>query len=63
MNPTEQARFKPLYLAVQRALTLHGKRPKTTARYAHLTEVTSANAVKKLQHMFQSFSLRWEDTL
>ncbi len=38
-------------------------RPETTARYAHLTEVTSANAVEKLQHMFQSFSIRWEDTL
>ncbi len=38
-------------------------RPETTARYAHLTEVTSAKAVEKLQHMFQSFSLRWEDTL
>ena len=36
-------------------------RPETTARYAHLTEVTSANAAKQLQHMFHAFSLRWED--
>ena len=36
-------------------------RPETTARYAHLTKVTSANAVKQLQQMFRSFSIRWED--
>ncbi len=36
-------------------------RPETTARYAHLTEVTSANASQQLQQMFHSFSLRWED--
>jgi site-specific recombinase XerD len=36
-------------------------RPETTARYAHLTEVTSANAVKQLQQMFHTFSIRWED--
>jgi integrase/recombinase XerD len=36
-------------------------RPETTARYAHLTEVTSANAVKQLQQMFHAFSMRWED--
>ena len=36
-------------------------RPETTARYAHLTEVTSANAVKQLQQMFHAFSIRWED--
>lgn len=35
--------------------------PATTARYAHLTTVTSAAATEKLQEMFQSFSLRWED--
>ncbi len=26
-------------------------RPETTARYAHLTEVTNANAIKQRQHM------------
>jgi site-specific recombinase XerD len=36
-------------------------RPETTARYAHLTDVTSANASKQLQRMFSSFSIRWED--
>ncbi len=36
-------------------------RPETTARYAHLTEVTSANAVKQLKQMFHAFSIRWED--
>jgi len=36
-------------------------RPETTARYAHLTEVTSANMVKQLQQMFHAFSIRWED--
>ena len=36
-------------------------RPETTARYAHLTKVTSANMAEQLQQMFQSFSLRWED--
>ena len=34
MNPTEQARFKPLYLAMQQALTLQGKRPKTIDAYS-----------------------------
>jgi site-specific recombinase XerD len=36
-------------------------RPETTARYAHLTTVTSANAVGMLHLLFRSFSLRWED--
>ena len=36
-------------------------RPETTARYAHLTDVTSANATKQLQKMLHSFSIRWED--
>lgn len=35
--------------------------PKTTARYTHLTTVTSADAAEKLHQMFQSFSFRWED--
>ncbi len=37
-------------------------RPETTARYTHLTEVTSANTTQQLQQMFQSFSLRWEES-
>jgi integrase/recombinase XerD len=36
-------------------------RAETTARYAHLTDVTSTHAVKQLEHMFHSFSMRWED--
>jgi site-specific recombinase XerD len=36
-------------------------RPETTARYAHLTTVTTANAVDMLHLLFRSFSLRWED--
>ena len=36
-------------------------RPETTARYAHLTDVTRATASKQLQKMFSSFSIRWED--
>ncbi len=36
-------------------------RPETTARYAHLTDVTSANAAKQLKQLFRSFSIRWED--
>jgi integrase/recombinase XerD len=36
-------------------------RPETTARYAHLTTVTTANAVDMLREMFRSFSIRWED--
>jgi len=36
-------------------------RPETTARYAHLTTVTTANAVGMLHQLFRSFSLRWED--
>ena len=35
--------------------------PETTARYAHLTEVTSANAKEQLQHMLGNFTMRWED--
>ena len=36
-------------------------RPETTARYAHLTTVTSTNALRRIERMFQSFALRWED--
>jgi len=36
-------------------------RPETTARYAHLTEVTSANAAEQLEKMLHAFSIRWED--
>ncbi len=36
-------------------------RPETTARYAHLTTVTRANAVDMLRLMFRPFSLRWKD--
>ena len=33
MDSAEQARFKPLYLSMQQALTLQGKRPKTIDAY------------------------------
>lgn len=36
-------------------------RPETTARYAHLTDVTSSHAAGKLRQMLHSFSMRWED--
>ena len=36
-------------------------RPETTARYAQLTEVTSAHAKERLGQMFQTFTLNWED--
>lgn len=36
-------------------------RPETTARYAHLTDVTSANAAEQLRKILHSFSIRWED--
>ena len=35
--------------------------PKTTIRYAHLTEVTQNNAAEHIELMMQSFTLRWED--
>ncbi len=38
-------------------------RPETTARYAHLTNVTSANAVRQIEEIFQSFAIRWEDAI
>ncbi len=34
---------------------------KTTAGYVQLTDVTRKDAVKQLEHMFESFSIRWED--
>jgi len=36
-------------------------RPETTARYAQLTEVTSAHAKEQLQQMLGNFTMRWED--
>ena len=36
-------------------------RPETTARYAHLTEVTSANAQGQLEKLLRTFTLRWDD--
>ncbi|MEA3276895.1 MAG: site-specific integrase [Pseudomonadota bacterium] len=36
-------------------------RPETTARYAHLTEVTHSHATTQLQHLLRPFKLRWED--
>ncbi len=36
-------------------------RPETTARYAQLTEVTSAHAKERLGQMFQGFSMNWEE--
>jgi len=35
--------------------------PKTTVRYAHLTEVTQNNAAEHIEQMMQAFTLRWED--
>lgn len=35
--------------------------PKTTVRYAHLTDVTQNNAAEYIEQMMQSFTLRWED--
>jgi site-specific recombinase XerD len=36
-------------------------RPETTARYAHLTEVTSAQARARQGQLLASFVLRWKD--
>jgi site-specific recombinase XerD len=36
-------------------------RPETTARYAHLTEVTSAQARARQGQLLESFVLRWRD--
>ena len=36
-------------------------RPETTARYAHLTEVTRSHAKTQLAHLLRPFTLRWED--
>lgn len=33
----------------------------TTARYAHLTELTHSNAAERIAQMMQPFSFRWED--
>jgi integrase/recombinase XerD len=33
----------------------------TTARYAHLTELTHSNASERIAQMMQPFTLRWED--
>jgi integrase/recombinase XerD len=35
--------------------------PATTARYAHLTEVTSAQARERQGQLLESFVLRWKD--
>ena len=35
--------------------------PSTTARYAHLTEVTSAQARERQRQLLESFVLRWKD--
>jgi len=35
--------------------------PTTTARYAHLTEVTSAQARERQGQLLASFVLRWKD--
>jgi site-specific recombinase XerD len=35
--------------------------PKTTVRYAHLTDVTQNNAAEHIEQMMQAFTLRWED--
>jgi site-specific recombinase XerD len=35
--------------------------PATTARYAHLTDVTSAQARERQAQLLQSFVLRWQD--
>ena len=36
-------------------------RAETTARYAHLTEVTRSHAATQLKQLLRPFSLRWED--
>jgi site-specific recombinase XerD len=36
-------------------------RPETTARYAQLTEVTSAHAKERLGQMLESFTMNWEE--
>jgi site-specific recombinase XerD len=36
-------------------------RPETTARYAHLTEVTRRHAATRLEALLRPFKLRWED--
>ncbi len=59
MNSTEQARFKPSYQPIR--FILEHARSKTTARYVHLTDVTSANAATQFQQMIHCFSLRRED--
>jgi site-specific recombinase XerD len=35
--------------------------PATTARYAHLTDVTSAQARERQDQLLNSFVLRWKD--
>jgi len=35
--------------------------PSTTARYAHLTDVTSAQARERQSQLLVSFVLRWSD--
>jgi integrase/recombinase XerD len=35
--------------------------PETTARYAHLTEVTAAQARERQGRLLESFVLRWRD--
>jgi site-specific recombinase XerD len=36
--------------------------PRTTARYTHLTDVTSANAKEQVEMLLRPFNLRWEET-
>jgi site-specific recombinase XerD len=37
--------------------------PETTARYAHLTEVTAAQARERQGKLLESFVLRWRDAV
>lgn len=36
--------------------------PHATARYTHLTDVTSANAEEQVEMLLRPFNLRWEET-
>ncbi len=38
-------------------------RPETTARYAHLTQVTTAQAALQLERLLRPFKLRWDDSV
>jgi site-specific recombinase XerD len=37
-------------------------RPETTARYAHLTKVTSSQAETQLKRLLRPFILRWDES-